>query len=145
MVGGSIIGCEFASLWEAFEIDVTIVARGLMPQEEPEVGTALLEAFEASDIRLIRSGVVELARAAGRRAVGVARGWSRDQSESRGGAHGDRPPGPVPRPASRRGRCVDLGAGIAVGATMRTSASHIWAASGVSSGDGRAGQRLACQ
>ena len=34
IVGGSIIGCEFASLWAAFGVEVTIVARGLMPQED---------------------------------------------------------------------------------------------------------------
>jgi hypothetical protein len=63
MVGGSIIGCAFASLKTAFGIEVTVVARG----------------------------------------------WCRDRSESRGGAHGARPLGAVPRPASRRGRCVELG------------------------------------
>jgi pyruvate/2-oxoglutarate dehydrogenase complex dihydrolipoamide dehydrogenase (E3) component len=35
IVGGSIISCEFASLWAAFGVEVTIVARGLMPQEDP--------------------------------------------------------------------------------------------------------------
>ena len=45
-------------------VEVTIVARSLMPQEEPEVGTALLAAFEARGIRLVRGRVVGLARAA---------------------------------------------------------------------------------
>jgi pyruvate/2-oxoglutarate dehydrogenase complex dihydrolipoamide dehydrogenase (E3) component len=44
-----------------------------MPQEDPEVGTALLAAFEARGIRLVRGRVVGLARAAGQRAVRVAR------------------------------------------------------------------------
>ena len=61
------LGCEFASLWAAFGVEVTIVARSLMPQEEPEVGTALLAAFETHGIRLVRGRVVGLARAAGRR------------------------------------------------------------------------------
>jgi len=62
------LGCEFTSLWAAFGVEVTIVARDLMPQEDPEVGTALLAAFEA------RGRAVGLARAAGRRgAVQVVR------------------------------------------------------------------------
>ena len=61
------LGCEFASLWAAFGVEVTIVARSLMPQEDPEVGTALLAAFEARGIRLVRGRVVGLARAVGRR------------------------------------------------------------------------------
>jgi pyruvate/2-oxoglutarate dehydrogenase complex dihydrolipoamide dehydrogenase (E3) component len=60
-------GCAFVSLWAACGVEVTIVARSLMPQEDPEVGTALLAAFEARGIHLVRGRVVGLARAAGRR------------------------------------------------------------------------------
>jgi dihydrolipoamide dehydrogenase len=38
IAGGSIIGCAFASLWTALRIEVTIVARSLMPQKAPKVG-----------------------------------------------------------------------------------------------------------
>jgi pyruvate/2-oxoglutarate dehydrogenase complex dihydrolipoamide dehydrogenase (E3) component len=132
IVGGSIIGCEFASLWAAFGVEVTIVARGLMPQEDPEVGTALLAAFEARGIRLVRGRVVGLARAAGQRALQVV---CADGTETTVMAEA------VLMATGRQAQFHDLQLdaagvrtwerGIAVDATMRTSASHIWAAGDV--------------
>jgi pyruvate/2-oxoglutarate dehydrogenase complex dihydrolipoamide dehydrogenase (E3) component len=130
IVGGSIIGCEFASLWAAFGVDVTIVARSLMPQEDPEVGAALLGAFEARGIRLVRGRVVGLARADGRRVVQVVRV---DGTETAVMAEA------VLMATGRQAQFHDLHLdaagvqtwerGIAVDATMRTSASSrssIW-------------------
>jgi pyruvate/2-oxoglutarate dehydrogenase complex dihydrolipoamide dehydrogenase (E3) component len=132
IVGGSIISCEFASLWAAFGVEVTIVARGLMPQEDPEVGAALLGAFEARGIRLIRGRVVGLARTEGRRAVHVVHA---DGTETAVLAEA------VLLATGRQAQFHDLHLdvagvqtwerGIAVDATMRTSASHIWAAGDV--------------
>ena len=129
IVGGSIIGCEFASLWAAFGVEVTIVARGLMPQEDPEVGTALLAAFEARGIRLVRGRVVGLARAAGQRALQVV---CADGTETTVMAEA------VLMATGRQAQFHDLQLdaagvqtwerGIVVDATMRTSAPHIWAA-----------------
>ena len=133
IVGASIIGCEFASFWSAFGVEVTIVGRRLMPQEDPDVGEALLGAFEARGIRLVRGRVVGLERVEGRPCVRVALtdgGETRLATEALLLATG--------RQAQYRDLNLDAAGvqtwerGIAVDATMRTSAPHIWAAGDVS-------------
>src|SRR5438874_4069945 len=132
IVGASIIGCEFASLWSAFGVQVTIVGRRLMPQEDPEVGEALRQAFEARGIRLVRGRVVGLERVEGQpcvRAALAGGGETRLAAEVLLLATG--------RQAQFRDLNLDAAGvqtwerGIAVDQTMRTSAPHIWAAGDV--------------
>ncbi len=132
IVGGGIICCEFASLWAALGVEVTIVARRLLPAEDPEVGEALHGAFEARGIRLVDGRVVGLERVSGRPGV-LARPLNGGETRLAGDA--------LLMATGRRPRCRDLNLeaagvqtwerGIAVDETMRTSAPHIWAAGDV--------------
>lgn len=47
VLGGGVIGVEFASAWRSFGVDVTVVEAldRLLPAEEPEISTALQRAF----------------------------------------------------------------------------------------------------
>lgn len=55
IVGGGVIGCEFASLYAALGVDVTIVEvmSRLLPNETPEVGETLRTAFEQQGIHVL--------------------------------------------------------------------------------------------
>jgi dihydrolipoyl dehydrogenase len=55
VLGGGVIGVEFASAWRSFGVDVTVVEAlpRLVPQEEPEVSAALQRAFRKRGIRTI--------------------------------------------------------------------------------------------
>jgi pyruvate/2-oxoglutarate dehydrogenase complex dihydrolipoamide dehydrogenase (E3) component len=132
IVGTGIIGCEFASLWAAFGVEVTIVGRHLLPREDPEVGQALREAFQARGIELVGGRVAALERVEGRPGVVVGLPEGQQQhlvAEALLLATGRQP------------QCSDLGLeaagvalgqpGIAVDQSMRTSVPHIWAAGDV--------------
>jgi pyruvate/2-oxoglutarate dehydrogenase complex dihydrolipoamide dehydrogenase (E3) component len=132
IVGTSIIGCEFASLWAALGVDVTMIGRRLMPQEDPEIGEALLGAFEARGVRLVRGRVIGLQQVDGQPTVAVAlaaAGEERLTAEALLLATG------------RQAQCYGLNLeaagvrtwerGIAVDETMRTNVPHIWAAGDV--------------
>ena len=58
VLGGGVIGVEFASVWRSFGVDVTVVEAlpRLVPSEEPEVSSALERAFRKRGIAL-RTGV----------------------------------------------------------------------------------------
>ncbi len=58
VLGGGVIGVEFASVWRSFGVDVTVVEAlpRLVPSEEPEVSTALERAFRKRGIT-VRTGV----------------------------------------------------------------------------------------
>ncbi len=57
IVGGSVIGVEFASVWRSFGADVTVVEAlpGLVPQEDPALGRQLQRAFRKRGIG-VRTG-----------------------------------------------------------------------------------------
>ncbi len=52
VIGGGVIGVEFASAWRSFGVDVTVVEAlpRLLPVEEPEISTALERAFRKRSI-----------------------------------------------------------------------------------------------
>lgn len=57
IIGGGYIGCELAQLFARAGVAVTIACRrGLLPEAEPEVGTALAGYFEAEGIE-VQSGL----------------------------------------------------------------------------------------
>lgn len=54
VIGGGYVGVEFAQMYARFGSRVTVVQRGerLVPEEEPEIGAELSEAFEAEGIEV---------------------------------------------------------------------------------------------
>jgi dihydrolipoamide dehydrogenase len=63
VLGGGVIGCEFASAWRSFGVEVTIVEAlpRLLAAEEPAVSTALERAFRKRGITLVTGAPVESA------------------------------------------------------------------------------------
>jgi len=63
IVGGGPIGCEFATFFSAFGVEVTLIGRSprLLPAEDEEVSKALLRAFKKRNIRVISPATVERA------------------------------------------------------------------------------------
>ena len=61
IVGGGPIGCEFATFFNAFGVEVTIIARGtqLLSSEDEDVSKALLRAFKKKNIKVITSATVK--------------------------------------------------------------------------------------
>lgn len=59
IIGGGAIGCEFATLYNTFGSQVTVVEvlDSLLPREDQEAGRALQAAFEAQGIR-VKTGVM---------------------------------------------------------------------------------------
>ncbi|MGE4418883.1 MAG: dihydrolipoyl dehydrogenase [Sulfurimonas sp.] len=60
IVGGGAIGCEFATFFSAFGVDVTMVVRGLrlLTREDEEVSKALLRAFKKRSIKVLTSAEI---------------------------------------------------------------------------------------
>ncbi len=63
VLGGGVIGCEFASAWRSFGVEVTIVEAlpRLLAAEEPAVSTALERAFRKRGITVVTSAPLESA------------------------------------------------------------------------------------
>ncbi|HZA72718.1 MAG TPA: dihydrolipoyl dehydrogenase [Propionibacteriaceae bacterium] len=63
VLGGGVIGCEFASAWRSFGVEVTIVEAlpRLLAAEEPAISTALERAFRKRGITLVTSAPLESA------------------------------------------------------------------------------------
>ncbi len=63
IVGGGPIGCEFASFFAAFGVQVTLIVRGsrLLSGEDEELAKALMRAFKKRDIRIITASTVQQA------------------------------------------------------------------------------------
>jgi dihydrolipoamide dehydrogenase len=61
VLGGGVIGVEFASAWRSFGVDVTIVEAlpRLVPTEEPEASAALARAFRGRGISVVVDAPVE--------------------------------------------------------------------------------------
>ena len=55
VLGGGVIGVEFASAWRSFGVEVTVVEAlpRLVPNEEPEAGSALQRAFRKRGITVV--------------------------------------------------------------------------------------------
>lgn len=63
IVGGGPIGCEFATFFSAFGVEVTLIVRGtqLLSGEDEDISKALLRAFKKGSINVITSAVVQKA------------------------------------------------------------------------------------
>lgn len=63
IVGGGAIGCEFATFFNSFGVEVTLIARGpqLLSGEDEDISKALLRAFKKSGINVITSSSVQKA------------------------------------------------------------------------------------
>lgn len=61
IVGGGPIGCEFATFFNAFGVEVTLIGRGsqLIPSEDEDVAKALLRAFKKRNIKVFNSASVQ--------------------------------------------------------------------------------------
>jgi len=61
IVGGGAIGCEFATFFNAFGVDVSMIVRGtqLLNSEDEDVAKALLRAFKKNGINVMTSSAVE--------------------------------------------------------------------------------------
>lgn len=61
IIGGGVIGCEFASLFHAFDVKVTIVEMmpRIIPMECQSVGTVLTKIFQKKGINIITNAMVE--------------------------------------------------------------------------------------
>jgi dihydrolipoamide dehydrogenase len=61
VLGGGVVGVEFASVWRSFGVEVTVVEAlpRLVPSEEPEVSSALERAFRKRGIEVRTGAAVE--------------------------------------------------------------------------------------
>ncbi len=61
IIGGGVIGCEFASLYAAFGVEVTIfeMLPRIIPMEAESVSIALAKAFQKKGIKIVTSAAVE--------------------------------------------------------------------------------------
>ena len=61
IVGSGPIGCEFATFFNAFGVEVTLIGRNpqLLPSEDEDVSKTLLRAFKKNNIRVLTSAVVQ--------------------------------------------------------------------------------------
>jgi len=67
IVGGGVIGCEFACMMHEYGVDVTVVEMldGLLPGMERQLGTALKQSFAKRGIKVLTSVKVESLKAQG--------------------------------------------------------------------------------
>ncbi len=65
VLGGGVIGCEFASAWRSFGVEVTVVEAlpRLLPAEEPAISAALERAFRKRKITMLTGTPLEEAAA----------------------------------------------------------------------------------
>ena len=63
IVGGGPIGCEFATFFSAFGVEVTLIVRGsqLLSAEDEDLSKALLRAFKKRNIKVMTSATVKKA------------------------------------------------------------------------------------
>ncbi len=61
ILGGGPIGCEFATFFNAFGVEVTLISRSaqLLPSEDEDIAKALLRAFKKRNIRVVTSATVK--------------------------------------------------------------------------------------
>ncbi|CAJ1949157.1 unnamed protein product [Cylindrotheca closterium] len=65
VVGGGPIGCELAQAFSRLGSKVTIIASGLLPREEPEVGEVLQEVFVDEGITVLKGKLTEVSKNGG--------------------------------------------------------------------------------
>lgn len=69
IVGGGLIGCEFATFFSAFGVEVTMIVRGtqLLSSEDEDVSKALLRAFKKRSINVLLSASISKVQVGGER------------------------------------------------------------------------------
>lgn len=69
IVGGGLIGCEFATFFSAFGVEVTMIVRGtqLLSSEDEDVSKALLRAFKKRSINVLLSASISNVQVEGER------------------------------------------------------------------------------
>lgn len=134
VVGGGIVGCEFASIYKAFGTNVAIVGSNLLSNEDEDVGEELARAFTERGIEVLTgSKATALRREVNSTLVSIEYGDERTE---------ERPAEVVLLAVGRRPRLDGLNVeaagvtlseqgGVEVGADMATSVPHIWAAGDV--------------
>ncbi|MEJ7652683.1 MAG: FAD-dependent oxidoreductase [Chloroflexia bacterium] len=130
IVGGGAVGCEFASIFNSFGSDVTIVSSRLLEREDEELGAELAEAFARRGIRVLTDArLTRVDRDGGRRVCTVRLADGADQtltSDVLLVAVGRRPNLDKLSPEAAG---VELDEGrVKVNDEMRTTTTNIWAA-----------------
>lgn len=134
IIGGGIIGCEFASIFSAFGSRVTVVGRRLLGSEDEDVSEELHNAFTRRGIEVLRgSRATSFRREGGRTLVAVR--YDEGGTEER---EAEAVLLAVGRRASHDGlnlrtagvNTLPNGA-VEVGADMATNVPHIWASGDV--------------
>ena len=77
VVGGGPVGCEYASIFTALGVEVTLIdaAPRLLPFTDTEISQLLVESFEKMGMRVVlHAGVASVARIDGRLSVALATG-----------------------------------------------------------------------
>lgn len=128
IIGGGVIGCEFASLFNAFGVRTTIVGRRLLTREDPDLADELAQCFTQRGIALVQ-GRMEHVRRGGDGVEVLVR--DAEGRESRATGHtlmiaAGREPNTRGLHLENAGIPRATG-GIAVDATMRTAAPNVWA------------------
>lgn len=132
VLGGGVIGCEFASIYASFGSEVTIVEMlpGLLGAEDRDAAAAMEKEFKRAKIAMQLGSRVE-------RLVGAASGVTAHFTDTSGGAGSVEADivlvatGRVPNVTSLNLEAAGVGydprAGIATNEEMRTNVSHIYA------------------
>lgn len=71
IVGGGLIGCEFATFFSAFGVEVTMIVRGsqLLSSEDEDLSKAVLRAFKKRSINVVFSASVSDVQVEGERVI----------------------------------------------------------------------------
>ncbi|NLJ80352.1 MAG: dihydrolipoyl dehydrogenase [Firmicutes bacterium] len=134
IVGGGVIGCEFATIFSSFGVEVTIVELmdRLLPPEDQEISRALLREFKKRKIKVLTgSSVQSLERLGEEVRVEVSRGEKRQEitAERVLVSVGRNPVIPQGFPGELTARGY-----IKVDDSLRTTVDHIYAAGDVIGG-----------
>jgi dihydrolipoamide dehydrogenase len=124
IVGGGVIGCEFASFFNSMGSEVTIVGRRLLPREDVDLTDSLAAAFKKRGIRIVTGRASAVGRDGKRK--WVTAGENRAEGEVLMLA-----PGRVANIADLHLELANVQVsdqGVIVDEHMRTSASNVWAA-----------------
>lgn len=127
VLGGGVIGVEFASVWRSFGVEVTVVEAlpRLVAGEEPEVSAALERAFRKRGITVLTGTAFEAAATTGSEVRVTLAGGAEQQADVLLVAVGR---GPVSAGLGYDEAGVDLDRGfVSVDERLRTTLPRVWA------------------
>lgn len=131
IVGGGPIGCEFATFFNAFGTEVTMIVRGerLVPGEDEDVSKALLRSFKKAGIRVLLSSRVLNTEADAQGVTMSVEGENAEQIRSEIVLSAI---GRIPQTAGlfpeKAGVVLNAKGFVGVNASLQTSQPHIYAA-----------------